>query len=363
MIYKITLFLMLSTCVFSQVYLGNSTNTSLTNKVTLDIDFNGSLKINGIKVPIVSKQNLIDKRTINNNSYTYLYNQNHIGTFVYVNNISITSDIKETSNIVDNGIYYFDGSAWYGVSSELKDYSIFAVGDPQSLIPSERDWNIHRNISTKVSLSFNPNDKLADNIAVLGSVNTLGRIVTFDGNCSTEPNYNNTNYGNDGPTGSCDKPHPTDYYYFEIKEDGIYEISSYFGYNPNQYDSANTEGDISYVFTKTIMCDDDPTESLCNLKKWTSIDGVTEIASAGTLLRGKQLVSVATLTTPKTIAKLKAGNRLYFYLIVPDIIMDGISNRGFYGFTQSGQRFDNVTKTSNNIDYLQFSKFVSIRKL
>ena len=175
MIYKITLFLLLSTYSFAQVKVGPNTINPSTNNVTLDIDSNGALLVNGIKPPIVSKQELINKKTTNGNTYTYLYNQSHTGTFVYVDDITITSDdIKETSNIFDKGIYYFNGTAWYGISSELKDYAIFAVGEPQSLIPGDRFNDIYRNISTKVSLSFTPNDKIAEIVAFL---NTDGGTV------------------------------------------------------------------------------------------------------------------------------------------------------------------------------------------
>ena len=111
------------------------------------------------------------------------------------------------------------------------------------------------------------------------------------------------------------------------------------------------------------MCNDNAQTSICNLKTWTTQSGITEISSTGTLIDKNQLYSVTTLSTPKAVAELKAGDRIYFYIIIPDIQMDGINNRGFSGFDRDGARFDNITKSANGIDYLAFSKFVSIRKL
>lgn len=349
------LLVILSTYSFSQVVVSKS-NTS-NAFATLDINYNGQLTINGIKPPIVSKQDLIDKRTINGNTYTYLYNETHMGTFVYVDDLVITTDeIKETSNIVEIGIYYFDGVAWYGIASELKDYAIFAVGDPQSLIPSNRDVNFANNVTTKVSLSFTQDDKVADNIAILGSYTKPARNVTYS--CDTDAKYDDVNFSGTW----CDNFEDTTYYYFEIKEDGFYEISNYIGYNPNR--GLNSTNQVSYALTKIIMCNDPIDESKCMLKFWdTQHSNIKEIAATGNNFPLKISSSISTITTPKTVTELKSGDRLYFYLIIPEIVMDNNrNNNGFSGFNGSTP-FYNITKTSNNVDYLQFSKFVSIRKL
>lgn len=291
------LFLITSTYSLSQVSVGKTNTTS--TFATLDINYNGELTINGIKPPIVSKQDLIDKKTISGNTYNYLYNQNHMGTFVYVDDLVINTDeIKETSLIVEKGVYYFDGVIWSGIASELKDYAVFAVGDSQSLIPNDRHEDFANNVTTKVSLSFTGDDKIADNIATLGSITIPARIVTYD--CPNIIDYNNPNF----TARWCDKLEPTTFYYFEVKEDGFYEISSYVGYNPNR--GLTDINQISYAFTKTIMCNDAVETSKCMLKFWYDQDPeIHEIASTANNFPARQSSSVTAITTPKTVAELK----------------------------------------------------------
>lgn len=121
--------LLLTTLVFSQIGI-NTVNPKSILDISVERNQTGVIQNNnkpfGLQAPRLTLGEL--------SSLTAVYGENHVGTFIYITDVSSGTASGQRINIVDEGYYYFDGSVWRNMVLSVNSIvSLTSIVDPNIL--------------------------------------------------------------------------------------------------------------------------------------------------------------------------------------------------------------------------------------
>ena len=308
----------------------NSTQVD-THTATLNVKSNPEnlSKVDGIIPPRFTKTELINKKSP---SGEYSYNNAHKGAYVFVTDIDLANgitDIPETKGIVESGLHYFNGKIWVGISSELGNISIYGSASSINDAPNQNGTG-PQNFDTQskaLFLNFSDDDIIYESVTDLkqGSFR-----MSSDGTQQVSS-------------------------YFEILEDGLYEISAYIVLNPYR-------GDLSLENSSFVAINLFASKE-ANIKTYGP--GATapdeQITGIRAIIVGAKGGVPNIIYIPPTIVKFQKNDQIFLSVVNPPLQLN--NNTGQQVAKSAAVKKNNISRFFNSIEISPFEKYISIRKL
>lgn len=257
--------------------------------------------LDGIKLPNLTKADLI---TGESTLYSTIpneigkYNPNSKGTIIYITDASALSENPKFKEITIPGAYFFDGDIWQTKSSVVtSDIIEYASTEKQSL-------PVFSNNNGRQKLTFKKED-----------------VIITNGDIKLSSNGD----------------------YFNIGEDGMYQIYGYVGVFPNISISSNEISEVSAA----ILYERNNSQNIISEGSENFIGNMTNLVNM--------------VIVPSSLVVLKSGDKVYFTVNFEDIKINLnstlYSNKGYNNNTA------NITNEIDNITFQKYTKYITIRKI
>lgn len=211
---KIMFFLFLADITTAQVGIN-----TMTPNAAFDVEVNENISKNqdivGIKIPIISKQQLGEKTA---------YGQNQTGTIVFVNDLNYTGNNPAVANVEDNKYFYiFNGDTWRS--------SVYTLSASTFIITSNEDQGFQNIDNEQPIILYQNSDVVTPNNSSLFTYSLNGE-------------------------------------YLEATENGLYGISGFIFFRPRPESGVNTNSQsiVKLSVQKKIAGEND----------WTTISSVSK---------------------------------------------------------------------------------------